>query len=105
MKTTLATIGILAGTLALGWIFTGNNLAMFKVLAPKYEQARRETFEQAEPAHKAADFQDLPADLRGFVQSLNATQPFYIEPRVIVSPFRLWNQVELPPKGSSSPNY
>jgi len=132
MKTTLATIGILAGTLALGWIFTGNNLAMFKVFAPKYEQARRETFEQAkahrqcaiqelqnmqfqyeqaEPAHKAAlasiifrraaDFQDLPADLRGFVQSLNATQPFYIEPRVIVSPFRLWNQVELPPKGSS----
>jgi hypothetical protein len=108
MKLTLATIGILAGILALGWISKANDLAMFKLFAPKREQARRETFEQskayrqgaiqelqnmqfqyeqAEPAHKAAlaaiilrraaDFQDLPSDLRGFVQSLKNTPKQY----------------------------
>lgn len=108
MKITLATIGILAGTLALGWIFTANDLALSKVFVPKREQARRETFEQskayrqgaiqelqnmqfqyeqADSAHKAAlasiilrraaDFEELPADLRGFVQSLKNTPNKY----------------------------
>jgi len=108
MKATLIIIGIIAGTLAFGWVLAGNNLAMFKVFSPKYEQVRRETFEQskayrqgaiqelqnmqfqyeqADPAHKAAlaaiilrraaDFQDLPTDLHGFVQSLKNTNKKY----------------------------
>jgi hypothetical protein len=42
-------IGLLAivALLALGWLFTGNDLAMQKVFAPAREQVRRETFEQS----------------------------------------------------------
>jgi len=115
MKSLFQTIGILALLIitvvvlgGLGWVLTGNDLAMTKFFAPKYEQVRRETFEQskayrqgtiqelqnmqfkyeqAEPAHKAAlaaiilrraaDFEDLPPDLRGFVQQLKNTQKQY----------------------------
>jgi hypothetical protein len=42
-------IGLLAivALLALGWLFTGNDLAMQKVFSPAREQVRRETFEQS----------------------------------------------------------
>ena len=32
--------------LGLGWVARGNDFFMYKVFAPKYEQVRRETFEQ-----------------------------------------------------------
>lgn len=32
--------------LGLGWVAQGNDFFMYKVFAPKYEQVRRETFEQ-----------------------------------------------------------
>ena len=104
---TLITIGAIAG-FALGWVLTGNNLAMTAFFAPKYEQVRRETFEQSkayrqgmvqelqnmqfeyeqsDADHKtalaaiilrrAADFQDLPADLREFVRQLKNTPTKY----------------------------
>lgn len=47
MKTILATIGFLIAIFALGWIIQGQDFFMFKVFAPKYEQVRRETFEQS----------------------------------------------------------
>lgn len=42
-------VGILAilGFLALGWVIQGNNFFLYKAFAPKYEQVRRETFEQS----------------------------------------------------------
>ncbi|MGD0328152.1 MAG: hypothetical protein ABSB00_00340 [Minisyncoccia bacterium] len=36
----------LAVVLGLGWLFQGNDFFMYKVFAPKYEQVRRQTFEQ-----------------------------------------------------------
>ena len=42
-------VGILVilGFLALGWVIQGNNFFLYKAFAPKYEQVRRETFEQS----------------------------------------------------------
>jgi hypothetical protein len=42
-------IGLLAlvALFALGWLLLGNDLAQKKVFAPKYEQLRRETFENS----------------------------------------------------------
>ena len=58
MKATAATIGILVALLALGWLFTGNDFFLFKVFAPKYEQVRRETFEQSK-AYRQGAIQEL----------------------------------------------
>ena len=115
MKAAIATIVgvvgviiLLVGIILLGWVFTGNDLVMSKFFSPKYEQVRRETFEQskayrqgniqelqnmqfeyelADPAHKAAlasiilrrsaDFQELPGDLRSFIQQLKNTPEKY----------------------------
>lgn len=61
MKTSHA-IGIgfavLLGLFALGWITQGNNFFMLKVFAPKYEQVRRETFEQSK-AYNQGMIQEL----------------------------------------------
>jgi hypothetical protein len=42
-------VGVLAVACLLGivWIFQGSDFFMYKVFAPKYEQVRRETFEQS----------------------------------------------------------
>ena len=37
---------VLIGLFALGFVFQGEDFFMYKFWAPKYEQARRETFEQ-----------------------------------------------------------
>ena len=39
-------IGFFVLILALTWLFQGNDFFMYKVFAPKYEQVRREVFEQ-----------------------------------------------------------
>lgn len=46
MKVVGAVVGVLVVVLALTWIVQGNDFFMYKVFAPKYEQVRRETFEQ-----------------------------------------------------------
>lgn len=46
----LAVFGValgLSGLLGLTWIVQGNDFFLTKVFAPKYEQVRRETFEQS----------------------------------------------------------
>jgi len=43
----LSIVGALLCLLALIWLFQGNDFFLFKVWAPKYEAARRETFEQS----------------------------------------------------------
>lgn len=51
MKTAGVVVGsvvlALVAVLGLGWIAQGNDFFMFKVFAPKYEQVRRDTFEQS----------------------------------------------------------
>ena len=51
---------VLATALLFGlpWAFTGNSLALFRYFAPKYEQARRETFEQSK-AYRQGMIQEL----------------------------------------------
>ena len=44
--------------LGLGWLVTGNDFFLFKVFAPKYEQVRRETFEQSK-AYNQGMIQEL----------------------------------------------
>lgn len=39
--------GVIAIILATVWLIQGNDFFMYKVFAPKYEQVRRETFEQS----------------------------------------------------------
>lgn len=55
--TGLAVVGILA-LIALGWIGEANGLFMTKVFAPRYEQVRRQTFEQSK-AYNQGMIQEL----------------------------------------------
>ena len=97
----LVAISGLISFMGLGWLFMGNDLAQTRFFAPKYEQVRRETFEQSKAyrqgaiqelqnmefqyyqvgknekaalasiiLHRAADFQELPPDLRVFINEL-----------------------------------
>lgn len=47
MRTAFSAIGGLACVVALGWVLTGNGLAMQRYFAPKQEAVRRQTFEQS----------------------------------------------------------
>ena len=45
MKVALSIIGILICLLGLSWLVQGNDFFLYKVFAPKYENVRRQTFE------------------------------------------------------------
>lgn len=50
MKTSHVIASIIGGIivlLGLTWLFQGNDFFLYKTFAPKYEQVRRETFEQS----------------------------------------------------------
>jgi hypothetical protein len=101
MTRVLAILVLIIFVVALSWVFKANDLAQTKFFAPKYEQVRRETFEQSKAyrqgaiqelqnmefqyyqvgknekaalasiiLHRAADFEDLPPDLRVFINEL-----------------------------------
>ena len=53
--------------LGLGWIAQGNDFFLYKTFAPKYEQVRRETFEQSKAYNQ------------GMVQELQNMQFSYIQ--------------------------
>ena len=52
---TLLVVVLLSG---LGWLVQGNNFFLYKVFAPKYEQVRRDTFEQSK-AYNQGMIQEL----------------------------------------------
>ena len=58
MKSVGIAIAGLALFLGLIWIFQGNDFFLYKVFAPKYEQVRRETFEQSK-AYRQGMVQEL----------------------------------------------
>ncbi|MCX6808427.1 MAG: hypothetical protein NTW50_02050 [Candidatus Berkelbacteria bacterium] len=62
-----ACLGILALILALAWILQGNDFFLYKAFAPKYEQVRRETFEQTRSYN------------HGMIQELQNMQYQYIQ--------------------------
>ena len=71
MKGMAITIGIVVGFLVvvfgIGWIVQGNDFFMYKFFAPKYEQVRRETFEQTKSYNQ------------GMIQELQNMQFEYIK--------------------------
>lgn len=54
----LITIASFLGIVALIWIAQGNDFFLVKVFAPKYEQARRQTFEESK-AYNQGTVQEL----------------------------------------------
>jgi hypothetical protein len=59
-------IAVFAFILALGWIAEGNDFFLFKVFAPKYEQVRRDTFEQSK-AYNQGTIQNLRDAQRDYI--------------------------------------
>lgn len=58
LKTIGAAIGVILLILGLAWIFQGNDFFMYKFFAPKYEEVRREVFENT-PSYKWGMIQEL----------------------------------------------
>jgi hypothetical protein len=58
MKYILLAVVILAAAFGFGWLATTNDLAMMRFFAPKYEQVRRDTFEQSK-AYNQGMIQEL----------------------------------------------
>lgn len=54
----LTGILVIIGILGLGWVATGNDFFLYKYFAPKYEQVRRETFEESK-AYRQGMIQEL----------------------------------------------
>ena len=46
LQVALASVGALVGLIALIWVIQGNDFFLYKTFAPKYEEVRRETFEE-----------------------------------------------------------
>lgn len=53
-----AVVGFLALMLGLAWVFQGDDFFLYRYFAPKYEQVRRETFEQTK-SYRQGMVQDL----------------------------------------------
>ena len=47
MKTGLSIVAVIVGFLGLTWLLQGNNFFMYKVFGLRYEQTRRQIFEQS----------------------------------------------------------
>lgn len=70
---------ILVSVLGISWIVQGNDFFMYKVFAPKYEQARRETFEQSKAYNEGMlqelskmqlDYETAPEEHKSAMKSL-----------------------------------
>lgn len=66
MKVFFSILGVLVAILLLGWVIQGNDFFMYKVFAPKYEEARRETYEQS------------TSYIQGTIQELERLQVEYV---------------------------
>lgn len=58
VKSTFAILGALVATFAVIWLLVANNLGLMQVFAPRFEQVRRETFEQSK-AYRQGMIQEL----------------------------------------------
>lgn len=59
--------------LGLGWLAQGSNFFMYQLFAPKYEQVRRETFEQSK-AYRQGQVQELQSLQLDYVKGDAATK-------------------------------
>lgn len=60
-------VGVIVLLLGLNWLFQGNDFFLYKTFAPKYEQVRRETFEQSKAFNQ------------GMIQELSNMQFEYVK--------------------------
>jgi len=67
MKTLLSVLAGLVAFLVLTWAIQGNDFFLYKTFAPKYEQVRRETFEQTKSYNQ------------GMIQELQNMQFQYVQ--------------------------
>ena len=58
MKYVGITVAVIVLALGLGWVLQGNDFFLYKAFAPRYEQVRRETFEQSH-AYRQGMIQEL----------------------------------------------
>jgi hypothetical protein len=58
VKIVAGVLGAIVVVLGLTWIIQGNDFFLYKTFAPKYEQTRRETFEQSK-AYNQGMIQEL----------------------------------------------
>lgn len=62
MRAFLGAVGVIFGVLllvlALGWVVQGNDFFLYRTFAPKYEQTRREVYEQT-PSYRHGMVQEL----------------------------------------------
>lgn len=74
MKIVIYYVGGLIALLALGWLLKFNGLMSFQFFAPKYEAARRETFEQSK-AYRDGMAQELRSLQLEYVKATPETKP------------------------------
>lgn len=58
MKVFAIIVASFIGIVALSWVIQGDDFFLYKTFAPKYEQVRRETFEQSK-AYRQGSIQEL----------------------------------------------
>jgi len=73
MKYAVTGIGIFSGLIALVWLLQSNDFFMYKEFAPKYEQARRETFEQSK-SYRQGMVQELETFRAQYITATPAQQ-------------------------------
>ena len=81
LKGIALTIVILIGLALIGWASTGFNLALFSYFAPKFEQVKRNTFEQSK-AYNQGMTQELDQNMQDY-NSGNAIQKAGIRSMVL----------------------
>jgi hypothetical protein len=88
-------LAILALVLGLGWLMQGNDFFLYKVFAPKYEQVRRETFEQSK-AYNQGMSQNLQKMQFEYVQADKDAKPALAS--IILQRFADYDLTKLPPE-------
>ena len=93
MKYVLGVIGFIALVMLLGWVFQGNDFFMYKVFAPKYEQVRRETYEQTK-SYRQGSVQRLDSLCTQVADADDDHKPMLND--VIAHEFAEWDTSDVP---------
>jgi hypothetical protein len=86
-------VGALLACFALGWVIQGNDFFMYKVFAPKYEQVRRETYEQTK-SYKQGSAQRLNTLCAQIASADDAHKPMLRD--VVAHEFAEWDMADVP---------
>lgn len=93
IKIAVGIILMLAVLMGLGWLFQGNDFFMYKVFAPKYEQVRRETYEQTK-SYRQGSTQRLNELCKQVADADDGHKPMLND--IISHEFAEWNTDDVP---------